>query len=66
MSEETLKSGVRGVPSYTPTDLPMPPYRFQSDDSSRKRDDNGTSKQAADILRSARLLGCSAASAPRR
>jgi hypothetical protein len=67
MSNHDRTNRSLGVPADTPKDLPMPPYRFQREGgvTSVPTDGNGTAKQAADILRQANLLGCSAASSPR-
>lgn len=64
MSNQVRKASTVGVPTQTPMDLPMPAYRFQRDTSasSARMLDNGVARQAAEILREANLLSCSAAS----
>lgn len=62
MSDGDRNWAKAAVPTTAPTDLPMPPYRFQRDDAGGSPQENGTAKQAADILRQANLLSCSAAS----
>lgn len=61
MSEQKEKPRALGVPAQAPTDLPMPPYRFQRyGGASGEGEGCGTSRQAADILRKANLLGWAA------
>lgn len=67
MSDPKHKAAAMGVPSQTPMDLPMPAYRFQRDTSASPRlTENGAARQAAEILREANLLGCTAANSGRR
>ena len=64
MPNHDRSSPMQGVPEQTPTDLPMPPYRFQRDCGLSVPDAHrsGTAQQAIDILRQADLLGCAAVS----
>ncbi|WP_198353924.1 hypothetical protein [Sphingomonas sp. MA1305] len=68
MSDCMPKTSSTGVPPQTPMDLPMPEYRFQRDTSASlaRMTDNAVARQAAEILREANLLGCTASNAGRR
>ena len=62
MSDKSYQGLRLGVPATTPVDLPMPPYRYQRDGAgnSPAGTETAAAKKAAEILRQANLLGCSA------